>query len=119
MMIRKLLALLLLITTQTVLAQTVVGEKVGVQILRERRHDAQDKHYGYNYSAHNRNTYPVYVSIRLTSSENTYDGLLPGSIIVQAGDTAPLGYVVQESISENANWNFEWKTEPAAALQPR
>lgn len=118
-MIRKLLALLLLVTAQTVLAQTVVGEKAGVQILRERRYDAQDLHYGYNYSALNRNSYPVYVSIRLTSSENAYDGLVPGSIIVQAGESAPLGYIVQESVSENANWNFEWKTEPAAALQPR
>ena len=115
-MIRNLLALLLLITPLA--AQTVVGENAGVQILRERRYNAQDRHIGYNYSALNRNPYPVYVSIRLTASENAYDGLLPGSVIVQGGETTPLGYIVQESISENANWNFEWKTEPAVP-QPR
>lgn len=117
MTIRKLLALLLLIAPLA--AQTVVGEKVGVQILRERRHDPQELHYGYNYSAHNRNPYPVYVSIRLISSENAYDGLVPGSIIVQSGDTTSLGFVVQESVSENANWKFEWKTEPAAVRLPQ
>ena len=116
-MIRSLFALLLL--TAPLAAQTVVGEKAGVQILRAPRRDPQGHHYGFDYAARNRNPYPVYVSIRLTASENAFDGLLPGSIIVQGGETAPLGYVVQESVSENANWNFEWKTEPAAAHQPQ
>jgi hypothetical protein len=107
----RLLSLLLLLTAP-LLAQTVIGNTAGVQILRARRLDADEKHYGYDYSARNRNDYPVYVSIRLTNAVNAYDGLLPGSVIVQGGENASLGYVVQEDASSDSNWDLEWKAEP-------
>lgn len=102
----------LLLLAAPLVAKDVIGDTAGVQILREKRHDSEGQHYGYNYHARNRNDYPVYVSVQLAHATNAYDGLLPGSIIVRGDETAPLGYVVQDSVSEDANWDIVWQTEP-------
>ncbi|MGA8164510.1 MAG: hypothetical protein WB791_05725 [Waddliaceae bacterium] len=91
--------------------EQVVGTLNGVDLIFADLFNKDGHNFGEQYFVLNRNDQPMRVSIRLVGSENAVDHLVKYTIIVNRRDRVEIGKVIQDNLSEGANWKYEWQVE--------
>lgn len=105
-------ALSFLFSAALVGEERIASTLENVDLMIEDVHNNKGHNFGEQYSALNRNDYPVKLSIKIVGARNASDQLVPYTIIVKALDKVKLGKITQANPKEESSWNYEWEVEP-------
>jgi hypothetical protein len=83
-----------------------------VDLLVSDLYNENGHNWGEKYIAINHNSFAVKASIKAQDLINAEDKLLRHTIIIEPGDRADLGSIMQKDLSTHADWKYEWQIRP-------
>jgi uncharacterized protein YccT (UPF0319 family) len=89
--------------------EKVVSTLNRVDLIAVDKQNEKNHNYGTDYYALNHNDFPVQVTIQITNSVNTQDGLITGPVVINPNEKTHLGWLLQNNDSLEAKWNVQWQ----------
>lgn len=91
--------------------ERIGGTLENVDLFQADLYNDDGHNFGEKYSVINRNDHPMRVSIKLTSSQNIDNHLVPYSIVLPPHKKGDLGYITQQDPKKGSDWKYEWQVK--------
>ena len=93
--------------------ERVISTLNKVDLIAVDKENQEGHNYGTDYYAFNHNEFSVQVTIQLSHSVNTQDGLLTGVVLIKPNERSQLGWLIQNNMTFESKWNVQWQVTKA------
>lgn len=109
---KKILFFLMFLTSILNLEGRVEESINNVDLIVDDKLNEKGQNYGDNYRIHNRNSFPIRYTLKLTDVVNAKDNIIQKSGTIERYTVIPLGSVTMVDLAKESNWGYELEVKP-------